>query len=156
MFHSYVYLIWPVWLLYDVTERKRDDSVTIWNVERSFSRIPPPAECPSVHGATYRINLDLKTVVLHEFSEINCRKAIRIKHRARSQCLIGMWREMLVSELKHHIPIIIKQCPVAICSSVAIIKSMDFLGWLQKCPSINYDIAKEHDIIQARRWMSYN
>ena len=56
MFQWNGFWIWPIWLLYDVTNSLRADSVNVQNVERSISRLKPPAECPSVRGATYRIN----------------------------------------------------------------------------------------------------
>ena len=115
----YVLWIWPIWLLYDVIDRKRGDSVTLLNVERSISRLPPPTECPSVRAAIYRINYGLQTVVLLVFSEVTCRKAMRLKPLARSQWLIVIWQKIMASELKHDFQIIITQCSVAFCSTLA-------------------------------------
>ena len=48
---------------------------------------------------------------------------MQLKYKARQQWLIGMWPEIMLSELKHDIPIIIKQYLVAFSSTVANIKS---------------------------------
>ena len=37
-------------------DRKRGDSVTVQNVARSVSRLPPPTECSSARAAIYWIN----------------------------------------------------------------------------------------------------